>query len=153
MVDRHLLRWDRRRGREQFVHIGLCLCDGQPLFDHVFCRRQPLILRQAEQRAGVALAEGTLLDHLQHLRRELQQAQLVGHGGLAFAHLAGGLLLTQPVLDDEPPQSHRLLGLGVTGSHHNAGHRGQTGHPRRPEPPLPGDELIAPPHLPDGQGL
>ena len=107
---------------------------------------------------------------LQDRGAELQQAQLVGHGGLALADARCRLLLAQPIAADELGQACGLFqivqvlaleilhqgdeaGLGVVQDQQDAGDAAQSGKLGRPEPPLPGDKLIAVGPAPDRQRL
>ena len=115
---------------------------------------------QAEKGPGVALGEARLPEQAEGLGGELQQAELVGHGGLGFADLAGHRLLGEagglqkgleglgllhevqiPPLDvlDEGQEG----GLVFVHRHHNAGHLGETGHAGGPQAALPGNQLVA----------
>ena len=99
-----------------------------------------------------------------------QKPQLVGNSALAFAQLPCRLLLAEVSQLHEPGNAHGLLDkvqilalevfhhggqtrLPVVHLHENAGHLRQTRHCRRPEPPLPGNQLVPRPHPTDGQGL
>ena len=155
----------------QSVHIGLCRGDVHALVDHEI-QRPPLRVRvrQAQQGAGVALAEPLRPQPVQHVPRQAQQPQLVRHGALALAEAARRLLLAEPEQADELPDALRLLhkveiaALDVLDQrddaaalhihvHDDAGHLAQPRHPRRAQPPLPRDQLEAVPLLAHGQRL
>ena len=71
----------------------------------------PLGLRplEPEQRPSVALGQAVFPQSLQHVRRQLQQPQLVGHGGLGLADAPGGLLLAHAEHADKLVDARRLL--------------------------------------------
>ena len=94
-----------------------------------------------------------------HILRQPQKPQLVGHRGLGPAQAPGGLLLAEPIPGDQPRNGRRLLPAvqvpplkifhqsqqgGVLLAHlgHQARHLPQSGDPGRPQPPLPGHQLI-----------
>ena len=99
-----------------------------------------------------------------------QEPQLVGHAALALSQEPCRLLLGKILGPHQRGNAHSLLhkvqilpleifyqggntGLLVVHLQQDAGHFRQSRLGRRPKPPLPGDELIAPCCTPNGQWL
>ena len=118
----------------------------------------------------MAFRQSPLPQGRQHRRGVAENPQFVGDGALALAQEPGGLLLTHgPVFHehgDAPGFFHKVqilpleifhhgghAGFLVGHVHHDAGDLGKPRHLRRPEPPLPGNELVGIPHPPHRQGL
>ena len=109
----------------------------------------------------MAVGQPSILHHGPHRGTQVQQTQGVGHGGAGLAHPLGALVLGHAVLLRQHPVAlglfdgvqilplevldhGQLHGLAVVGLDDHGGHLCQPGHPRRPPPPLAGDDLIIP---------
>ena len=64
---------------------------------------------QPQKGPGMALGAAALPQDREHLGRQLEQAQLIGHGGLALSNPAGGILLREMIDIDQAAQGQRLL--------------------------------------------
>ena len=118
----------------------------------------------------MALGGAPVPQALQHRRGQLQQAQLVGHSGLALANAPGGLLLGEVVGGDELVQGQGLLpevqvpalevlyqgqqgGPLAVDLEGEAGDLGEPGQLGRPQAALPSHQLPAALPTAHGEGL
>ena len=125
---------------------------------------------QTQEGTGVALGQAVVVQRLRHRLLQPEQAQLVGHGGLAAAQPFRRLLLAEPVAAEQAGDGGRLLHVvqipalevldqgqqgGVLLIHpgQQTGHLPQPGDPCRPPAALAGHQLVDCALLPDGERL
>ena len=68
-----------------------------------------LLIGKAQQRPGVPLGKVMRAQQARAVRRQAQQTQLVGNGGLRFPQLFRRLLLRKAVGRDQPRDGRSLL--------------------------------------------
>ena len=95
---------------EEFFHQRLGAGDGQFLFHHLICSLSLEVrLIEPEQRPGVALGAAVIPEQSQHVLRQAEEPEFIGHRRLGLAQTAGGFLLRKAVGVNETAEGGSLF--------------------------------------------